>query len=147
MDLEFLQAEWDKDSKIDLDDLVTESLKITQLHGKYYKYLSTSRLAYERELEKRKALKTDLTDYYCGKAGQELLASLGNRVQYQKEFVVKDQLKDQVESDKLMRDFNLRLVYHKEKIEFLQDIIKCLHQRSFNIKNAIEWYKFKNGIG
>ena len=36
MNLEQIQEMWEKDSKIDPDNLHDESLKIPQLHSKYY---------------------------------------------------------------------------------------------------------------
>lgn len=146
MDLDFLQGEWDKDCVMDRSDLVTESLMISQYHSKYYKFLSTARLKYERELEKRKTLKATLNEYYQGKLGKEELALL-DREQYPKTFHTKEEMREMIEGDKLMNDSGMRLVYYKEQVEFLQDVIKSIHQRSYNIRNMIEWEKFKNGIG
>ena len=41
MDLEKIQEMWEKDSHIDPDNLHDESLKIPQLHSKYYTLYNT----------------------------------------------------------------------------------------------------------
>ena len=41
MNLEKIQEMWEKDSKIDPDNLHDESLKIPQLHSKYYTLYNT----------------------------------------------------------------------------------------------------------
>ena len=40
----------------------------------------------------------------------------------------------------------LGLSYQKEKVDFLEAIIKSLNARGFNINAAISWEKFKVGI-
>ena len=40
---------------------------------------------------------------------------------------------------------NDRIEYHKEKINYLETIIKSLSTRGFLIKNSIDWKKFTMG--
>ena len=40
----------------------------------------------------------------------------------------------------------MRIVMQKEKLDFLEEVIKNLNQRNFQIKNAIEWRKFTQGV-
>ena len=51
MNLEQIQEMWEKDSKIDPDNLHDESLKIPQLHSKYYTLYNTITLLRERAKE------------------------------------------------------------------------------------------------
>ena len=48
MDLDKIQEMWEKDSKIDPDNLHDESLKIPQLHSKYYTLYNTITLMREK---------------------------------------------------------------------------------------------------
>ena len=48
MNLEQIQEMWEKDSKIDPDNLHDESLKIPQLHSKYYTLYNTITLMREK---------------------------------------------------------------------------------------------------
>ena len=51
MNLEQIQEMWEKDSRIDPDNLHDESLKIPQLHSKYYTLYNTITLLRERARE------------------------------------------------------------------------------------------------
>ena len=51
MNLEQIQDMWEKDSKIDPDNLHDESLKVPQLHSKYYTLYNTITLLRERARE------------------------------------------------------------------------------------------------
>ena len=51
MNLEQIQEMWERDSKIDPDNLHDESLKIPQLHSKYYTLYNTITLLREKARE------------------------------------------------------------------------------------------------
>ena len=51
MDLDKIQEMWAKDSQIDPDNLHDESLKIPQLHSKYYTLYNTISLLREKARE------------------------------------------------------------------------------------------------
>ena len=48
IDLDKLQETWEKDSKIDMDNLHTESTNIPTLHAKYFRNVQYN-LSYEKE--------------------------------------------------------------------------------------------------
>ena len=50
-----------------------------------------------------------------------------------------------IESDKDILELTEKISYQKEKIEYLESIIKTLNTRGFQIKNAIEWKRFTMG--
>ena len=41
---------------------------------------------------------------------------------------------------------DMKMVNQKEKMSFLEEVIKNLNQRNFQIRNAIEWKKFTQGV-
>ena len=51
MNLDKIQEMWEKDSQIDPDNLHDESLKIPQLHSKYYTLYNTITLLREKSRE------------------------------------------------------------------------------------------------
>jgi len=69
MDLEKIQEMWQKDSQIDPDNLHDESLKIPQLHSKYYTIIQYYH-SFERESKRATYNKVKLNDhnFYTGKA-------------------------------------------------------------------------------
>ena len=44
-----------------------------------------------------------------------------------------------------MIDIQEKIAYQKEKIEYLESIIKTVVNRNFLIKNIIDWRKFTSG--
>ena len=72
MNLEQIQDLWQKDSVIDPDDLHNESLKIPQLHSKYYTIYNTIMLLREKSQETYRRVKLERHNYYSGKAPAEV---------------------------------------------------------------------------
>ena len=51
-----------------------------------------------------------------------------------------------MESDEDIIELNLKVEYQKEKVSYLESIIKEVSNRHWKIKNAIEWRKFVSGV-
>ena len=49
-------------------------------------------------------------------------------------------------NDKDIINNNLKMVTQTEKNDFLQEVIKNINQRNYQIRNAIEWKKFTQGV-
>ena len=60
--------------------------------------------------------------------------------------ILKSDLSLYIDSDKDIINHNLKVAYQKEKIDFLESVIRTINNRGFQIKNAIDWEKFKVGI-
>ena len=59
-------------------------------------------------------------------------------------------LKNEME-EHLQGDFDLikkqdRISYYETVVSFLESVLRSIHSRGWDIKNAIEWHKFTNGI-
>ena len=64
MNLEQIQEMWQKDSVIDPDNLHDESLKIPQLHSKYYTVYNTISLLREKARESYNRIRLERHNYY-----------------------------------------------------------------------------------
>ena len=64
MNLEQIQEMWEKDSHIDPDNLHDESLKIPQLHSKYYTLYNTITLLREKAREQYSKVRLERYNYY-----------------------------------------------------------------------------------
>ena len=60
--------------------------------------------------------------------------------------ILKADLGIHIDANQNWIDNNLKMAYQKEKVDFLEAIIKSLNNRGFNINAAIQWEKFKVGI-
>ena len=143
MNLEEIQSEWEKDSKIDRTELGEESIKIPSLHSKYYQMYSRERLQQARLVETLKLLRKDKWDYYSGNLDKDELEEKGWYPFQMK--VLKSDIPMYIDSDQEIVESNLKVAYSKEKVDFLEAIIRTLNLRSYQINNAINWEKFKVG--
>jgi len=144
MTLEEIQTLWSKDAPVDRTELATEASRIPQLHSKYFKIFSTERLILKKMQEESKQLWKDLWEYYQGNFDYEELKERGWDQINQR--ILKSDLGIHIDADQNWIDSNLKIAYQKEKVDFLEAIIKSLNNRGFNINAAIQWEKFKVGI-
>ncbi len=142
MDLEKIQEMWQKDSTIDPDNLHDESLKIPQLHSKYYIIYNTITLLREKARETYNRVRLERHNYYTGKAPAEVY------VEDPFPYKVRDKeaLQRYMEADDKLNSIDLKIRYYDVMLKFLEEIIKTIANRTFQIKNAIEWHKFQSGF-
>ena len=142
MDLEKIQEMWQKDSVIDPDNIHDESLKIPQLHSKYYTVYNTISLLRERAREQYNKIRLERYNYYTGKASAEVYAE--NPFPYK--IREKDAIQRYMEADEKLSKVDMKIRYYDVMLKFLEEIIKTISNRTFQIKNSIEWHKFQAGF-
>ena len=145
MKLEEIQELWSSDSQIDDTQLDNESLKIPELHYKYFRIFSEEKLKLVRMYSKQKELRRLKWLYYTGKLDQETLENLEWHTFDLDIKKSKSDLEMFLDSDKDVLELYEKISYQKEKIEYIESIIKSLNTRGFQIKNAIDWKKFTMG--
>lgn len=144
MKLEEIQNLWSKDSNVDRTELGEEAMKIAQLHSKYFKLYSEERLVLKKMEFESKQLFKDLWDYYQGNLDYDQLEIRGWDQNQLK--ILKQDLQIYIDAHQDWINNNLKICYQKEKVDFLEAIIKSLNNRGFNINAAINWEKFKVGL-
>jgi hypothetical protein len=143
MNLEQIQEMWDKDSQIDPDNLHDESLKIPQLHAKYYTVYNTITLLREKARETHSRVKLERYNYYTGKAPAEVY----EEEPFPYKVRDKDALQRHLEADEKLTKLDIKIKYYDVMLKFLEDVIKTISNRTFQIKNAIEFMRFQAGYG
>ena len=141
MDLEKINEMWAKDSVIDDVMLDTASYKIPQLHQKYLTLLSEFTLLQKKKQQDLRTLQHQKWLYYSGKASPEVYED--KPFHYK---VMKGDVMNWVEVDEEIQKVELRLEYYKVVLRTLEEILKQIHQLSFNIKNMIAWRTFTGGV-
>ena len=141
MNLEQIQEMWEKDSKIDPDNLHDESLKIPQLHSKYYTLYNTITLMREKARTQYNKVRLERYNYYTGKATAEVYAE----EPYPYKVREKDAIQRHLEADDKMNKVDMKIKYYDIMLKFLEEIIRNISGRTYQIKNAIEWNKFQAG--
>lgn len=135
----------EKDLPIDDTELGTESVRIPQLHNKYLVIFHDERLTLRKAQADYRTLRRDKWEYYTGKMSQERLKELGWEPFQSK--ILRNDLDIYMESDKQLSDFQSKIEYQQEKVDYLEGILKGIAQRHWIIRNALEWKKMMMGIG
>lgn len=142
MNLEKIQEMWERDSVIDPDNLHEESLKIPQLHCKYYTLYNTIILLKEKSKDSYHKLRLDRYNYYTGKADPEVYIKEPLFLKIRE----KEAIQRYMDADEKLSSAEMKIKYYDTMIKFLEEIIKMISNRTYQIKNAIEWNKFQAGF-
>ena len=140
MTLEELQAEADKDLVIDDTELDTESLKTPILHNKYLQYYNKFNLLLKKSQWEEKTLQREKWEYYTGKSDPS--------VYKEKPFdlkVLKNDVHIYINADEDIQKIQAKIIYQEAIVNYLEQILRMINNRSFTIKNAIEWRRFTSG--
>ncbi len=138
--IEEIELMWKEDSKINPDNLHEEALKIPILHSKYHEIQNRIYSIKKVRESEYNSLFTEKTLYYSGKADPE--------VYKEKPFphkVIKQDIPLYLNSDEELVKLKTKVDYCNYLLSYLSDILKMIHNRSFQIRDSIEWSKFIAG--
>ena len=142
MNLDKIQEMWERDSRIDPDNLHDESLKIPQLHSKYYTIYNTITLLREKARDSYNRIRLERYNYYTGKAPAEVYAAEPFPYKVRE----KDAIQRHMDADEKLNTINMKIKYYDTILKYLEEIIRIISNRTYQIKNAIEWNKFQAGF-
>jgi hypothetical protein len=143
IDLDTLQKMWEEDSKIDPDNLHTESLNIPILHSKYFELYNNTILLKKRAEQQKRNIRHERYEYYTGKADPEVYIENP----FPKKIRDKDTLQKYLDADQKLSQICLKIDYYETILNYLESILKMIQNRTYQIKNAIEVIKFQAGYG
>ena len=143
MKLDEIHDMWDNDCNIDRTELGNESLKLPKMHSKYLRIFSEENMLLKKHEQDRKQFVKLKYDYYRGIIPEEDLKEQGWKP-FQLN-VLKSDVPMYIEADQDIIKLNLRIAMQQEKVDVLESIIKSIKDRGFQIKNAIEFERFKVG--
>jgi hypothetical protein len=145
MKLENIIELWEEDTNINSSELGEEALKIPKLHSKYYQIYIKEKLMLRKYEADLGGLRLNKTEFYMyGPSSQEQI-DLGWKLPASGK-VLKSDLPKYVDADNDVIEQTLKIGLQKEKVDFLDSIIKSLTARGFNIRASIDWEKFKMGV-
>ena len=145
MKLSEIQDMWTKDAKVNELDLGKSSIQIAELHAKYLNILSNTKLQLRKCEGDYLRLRRTKFKYYRGEMTREELEELGWN-QFQGLKPLKNEVEDIVNCDEDVIRCIDKVEYMKAMLYQLEQIIRSLNGRGWEIKNAIEWTKFTNGL-
>lgn len=144
-----LREEWAEDSAVDFQfknkqyttDLGKLALDIPFQHNKYlHHYIDISQIKTSLEFEIKKIIK-EKREYYSGEADARVYAEkpFGSRIQ------TSEKMRTYLESDDDIINVEAKIKYLDQMLYWLDQVMRQITNRGFQIKSAIEWEKFVNG--
>jgi hypothetical protein len=143
INLELIQEMWEKDSKMDIDNLHTESLNSPILHSKYFGLYNNILLLRKRAEQQKKNVRHERYEYYSGKADPDVYVESP----FPKKIRDKDSMQKYLDADEKLSQISLKVEYYDIMLGYIEDILKMIHNRTYQIKNSIEYMRFQSGLG
>lgn len=142
-DLDTIQRMWEEDSKIDVDNLHTESLNIPTLHAKYFELYNNILLLRKKAEQQKRNIRHERYEYYSGKADPEVY--IDNP--FPKKIRDKETMQKYLDADEKLSQVCLKIDYYETMLVYIESILKQVGNRTYQIKNAIEFIRFQSGLG
>jgi len=145
---EKLREDWAEDSAVDFQfknkqystDLGQLALDIPFQHNKYLNhYTDIQQIKTSLEFQIRKVVR-EKREYYSGEADAKTYAAkpFGSKL-------TSSEMKTYLESDDDVINLEAKVKYLDQMLYWLDQVMKQISNRGFQIKSAIEWEKFVNG--
>ena len=141
MTLEELENLADVDLKINDIELDIESLKIPQLHNKYSKFHNQFINLLKKAEQNRDILIRERWEYYTGKASPSVYQAQPFNLK-----ILRQDVDKYIKSDSEVVKLEQKITYLQTIVNYLEKTIRIISNRTFQIKNAIEWRKFTSGV-
>ena len=140
MTLEELQQSVNKDFKLDDTELDTESVNIPLLHNKYLIHYNKFSLLLKKSEYEHKSMIRNKWEYYTGKADPSVYREKPFDIK-----VLKADVHIYMDSDPDLQKADQKVAYLNQIVKYLEQVLRSVNNRTFLIKNAIEWKKFTSG--
>ena len=143
MNLDQIRKMAQEDIPMDKTELDVESMKTPQLHNKYLILYTDEKLILTKLNSELKVLERNKWLYYTGKMSQEQLEEYG-----WEPFdlnILKTDIDRFMQADGDIITLSNKVALQKEKVNYLENVIKIINNRQWSIRSTIDWLKFTNG--
>ena len=140
--LEQILKQWEKDSVMDQTEPSKEMIRIPILHSSYLQMLTKHKIAAKKAHFDYLRMRKLKWEYYTGKMSQEELEEYGWEPF---QFALKSDITTYLEADKDLIKLLEKKVYHEETVSVIESIMNELKQRTWQLKEFINWEKFVSG--
>ena len=109
---------------------------------RYMEYYNTFSLMKKERESEMKGLIKEKWIYYKGKAP----SAVYKEIPFDLKLTDKKELEMFISADEEVRKLQYKIDYIDQVLYFLDSVLRMINNRNFQIKNAIDWEKFKNGM-
>ena len=135
MNLETIQSMWEKDSQIDIIKVHEEAARIPSLHAKYCDVYNALKLLKEKAQTQESKVKLERHNYYTGKSPAEVYQA----EPFPYKIREKEAVKRYMDADDRVQTIVLKIKYYDVMLSYLEDIVRQINNRSYQLKNIIDW--------
>jgi len=132
-----------KDISLDETQLDKESSRTPQIHNKYLLFFMEEKLSLTRTEIELDVIRKKKWLYFSGKMSQQELDDNGWE-QFDLH-ILKNDIDKMIEADDQVIKQKLKVEYQREKVNYLENVVKIINNRQWNIRSIIDWLKFTNG--
>jgi len=143
MTLDEIRKKVSIDLPMDKTELDIESMKTPQLHNKYLIFHGDEKLILGKMQSDINVLRRDKWLYYTGKMSQEQLEER-NWEPFDLN-ILKTDIDRFMDSDEDIIRLSNKILLQKEKVNYLENVIKIINNRQWSIRSTIDWVRFTNG--
>lgn len=143
MKIEAIIEEWSNDLKIDVANISNESSSIPKLHNKYYMYYMSEGMQLKKMKAEQKKLLKLKQEYYRGELSFEELRENGWEPNPLK--ILKQDIPTHLDADDDIITMSLKVASQEYKVDYLEEIIKQISNRGFQLNTIVQWEKFRTG--
>jgi hypothetical protein len=143
MNIDDIRQLVNKDMVMDETALDIESMKTPQLHNKYLIIFTDEKLILGKLKSDFSVLRKNKWLYYTGKLSQEQLDDFGWDTFDLN--ILKSDIDKFLDADDDIITLANRILLQQEKVNYLENVIKLINNRQWNIRSAIDWLKFTSG--
>lgn len=143
MTLDAYLTEWEHDAAFELTALDTAARQTPLLHAKWWRYYSQERLRLKKVDSDYKLLYRQKWEYFLGKMDDTEREQLGWPPQPLK--ILSQNVSIYLDGDSDLQTLIKKRVYVEEVLRFLEDVIKQIHNRNYQIKTALDYLRFAQG--
>ena len=97
----------------------------------------------KRAEQQRKNIRHERYEYFSGKADPEIYVENP----FPKKIRDKDTMQKYLDADDKLSNSSLKIDYYDTILVYLESILKVIQNRTYQIKNAIEFMRFNAGLG
>lgn len=144
MTLDELKNMIKKDLEIDQTALDAESSRTPQIHNKYLVMFMDEKLKLKRMENELSVLRRNKWLYYTGRMSKEELDHHGWEPFELN--ILKNEADQMIESDNDYIKASEKVNFQQEKVNYLEDVVKIVNNRQWQIRSIIDWLKFTQGV-
>ena len=93
--------------------------------------------------QQRKNIRHERYEYYSGKSDPEVYI----KDPFPKKIRDKDTMQKYLDADEKLSTLCLKIDYYDVMLNYIEEILKQIGNRTYQIKNSIEFMRFSSGLG